>query len=397
MRFPRLALGLATSALVLGTAVPAGAQTYRVEPGDALSTIAASHGVRLDALVAANGITDPNRIRVGQQLVIPPRPGSPARVATPAATTPAATATTYQVRAGDTLGVIASRHRVTVGALASANNLSNPNRIRVGQLLQIPGASGGAPAATPAPSAPAAPKTAPAAPATTYEVRSGDVLSTIARRLGTSVTELVRINALTDPNRIRVGQVLQVPATGRAQTPPPAQPTTPPAPPSAPTPPPASDSGPAPATPTNRYPGLPARLVNSSERMTLIPSFERWATHYGIDVEWLMAVAWLESGWQRTVVSSKGAVGIGQLMPGTSQWLATQVIRIPSLDPWNADDNIRMSAAFLAWLQRHMGSRDLAIAAYYQGPNSVQRNGLFRVTETYLANVNSLIPVFRPA
>jgi mono/diheme cytochrome c family protein len=48
-----------------------GPTTYTIEPGDSLAIIASEHEVALDALIAANGITDPNHIEVGQELVIP--------------------------------------------------------------------------------------------------------------------------------------------------------------------------------------------------------------------------------------------------------------------------------------------------------------------------------------
>lgn len=371
MRFPRLAAGVATSALVLLAAVPAGAATYQVRAGDSLSVIARRHGVAIDALAAANGIRDLNRIREGQVLVIP-------GTATPAPSTAAPSpsgGTTYQVRSGDTLGGIAKRFGQRLDALAAANGITDPNRIRVGQVLQV-GAAGPTPAATPA-----APPTAAAAPSTTYVVRSGDVLSTIARRLGTSTAELVRLNGLANPDRLRIGQVLTVPATGQAA------PTPAPAP--APSAPPASPPG-----SVNRYANLPSRLLASPERLALIPSFERWSAVYGVPVELTMAVAWYESGWQIAATSDKGAMGIGQIMPATATWLSTDIIGEPGLDPRNPDHNIRMTAAFLGWLHGQMGSRDLAIAAYYQGPTSIRRNGLFRVTETYLAGVTGLLPAF---
>ena len=59
--------------------------------------------------------------------------------------------------------------------------------------------------------------TPPPAPRyTTHRVRSGETLSTIARRYGTSVSALMRANALASPNRLRVGQRLRVPARGAA-------------------------------------------------------------------------------------------------------------------------------------------------------------------------------------
>jgi LysM repeat protein len=366
MRFPRLVLVAAVAcAVVVPSVDPAGAETtYQVRSGDSLSVIARRHGVSVDQLVQANRLADPHRIRAGQSLVIPGG-GSPSAPA----------ARTYQVRAGDTLGAIAARHGLRVDAVAAANRLADPNRIRVGQLLHLPGAS--APLASPV-----ATPTAPAAPATTYVVRQGDVLSVIARRLGTTIGELRRLNqAIADPDRIRAGQVLNVPATGQAPAPPAPAPSTPVV---------------SPPGSVNSYPNLPSRLRNNPDRLALIPVFEEWAAVYGVPVELVMAVAWHESGWQAGAISPKGAIGVGQLMPPTAAWLATTIIGDPSLDPHVAAHNIRMAAAFLAWLHAHMGSRDLAVAAYYQGPASVRRNGLFRVTETYLAAVNALVPSFRP-
>jgi LysM repeat protein len=51
------------------------------------------------------------------------------------------------------------------------------------------------------------------APATTYVVRAGDTLSGIARRMGTTVEALQRANGITNPNQIRVGQRLTIPAS----------------------------------------------------------------------------------------------------------------------------------------------------------------------------------------
>ena len=106
------------------------AATYTIKPGDTLGTIAKQHRVSVADLAKANGIRDPNRIYAGQQLVIPgakpgPAPGG-----------------RYTVMSGDTLGAIARRHRVSVAALAKANNLANPNRLAVGQILVVPGVAG---------------------------------------------------------------------------------------------------------------------------------------------------------------------------------------------------------------------------------------------------------------
>ena len=153
---------------------------------------------------------------------------------------------TYIVQPGDTLTLIAQRFGSTVASIVSANNISDPNLIFVGQVLQIPVA--GAPPAPPAPTPPAPPTPAPTPPSITvpagfrlYIVQPADTLAALASRFGTTVQVLVTVNRVPDVNFISVGQVLFVPIkpTIVIPTPPPAPPTppTPPAPPAPPAPP----------------------------------------------------------------------------------------------------------------------------------------------------------------
>ena len=115
----------------------------------------------------------------------------------------------YRVKSGDYLGRIASRHRCTVAQIKRWHNLSS-NNIRVGQRLVIY-RGGSAPASSSSSSSSAQPTSAPAN-ATTYTVKSGDVLGKIAERHGCTVAQLKAWNGLTS-NNIRVGQKLIVSAT----------------------------------------------------------------------------------------------------------------------------------------------------------------------------------------
>lgn len=119
-------------------AVPAPAheqgKTYLVQPGDTLFSIARRFGVSLGALAAANAIVDPTRIFAGQTLIIP---GAGA-LAPSSAPEPPNTSRTHRVQTGENLFRIALRYGVTVQALAAANNLPDPRRISVGQVLVIP-------------------------------------------------------------------------------------------------------------------------------------------------------------------------------------------------------------------------------------------------------------------
>ncbi|PWH19314.1 MAG: M23 family peptidase [Ardenticatenia bacterium] len=123
-------------------------QTYIVQDGDTLSDIALRFGVTVEALISANQIQDPDLIQVGQKLLIPilevekEIAPTPSGDQTDAQTTQAPS--TYQpqvyiVQPGDTLYSIAMRLGVTVEELIEANRLSDPNYLRVGQELRIPG------------------------------------------------------------------------------------------------------------------------------------------------------------------------------------------------------------------------------------------------------------------
>jgi soluble lytic murein transglycosylase-like protein len=108
----------------------------------------------------------------------------------------------------------------------------------------------------------------------------------------------------------------------------------------------------------------------------------------------LEALTWVESGWQRKVVSRTGAVGIGQLMPATIDHVR-MLIGI-KLDPYNADDNIRMSARFLRFLLDGTGNNvSKTLAAYYQGLRSVRTGPVLGETKQYVATVLAFRPFFR--
>ncbi|MEM9407818.1 MAG: LysM peptidoglycan-binding domain-containing protein, partial [Acidobacteriota bacterium] len=123
----------------------------------------------------------------------------------------------YRVRSGDTLGKIAARHRTSVRALQSANNLPRADRIYIGQRLRIPSSSGFGKRMETLTLADlekaAAAESAPTlAEDKTYRVRSGDTLGRIAEREGTTVRALMAANRLGN-TIIRVGQVLRIPSS----------------------------------------------------------------------------------------------------------------------------------------------------------------------------------------
>jgi len=171
----KLVIVLLVIALLAPAAAPASADTtYIVQRGDTLFGIAVRFGVSVAALQAANGISNPNLIFVGQALTIP-GPGGGGNPPPPPP--PPSGGGTYTVAPGDTLNLIALRFGVSVSSLISANGIANPNLIFVGQVLTIPG---GGPAPTPNPTD-AAPPPPPPAGNTHYTVQPGDTLETAVK------------------------------------------------------------------------------------------------------------------------------------------------------------------------------------------------------------------------
>lgn len=110
----------------------------------------------------------------------------------------------YVVQAGNTLSGIAARFGTTVQALAQLNNITNPNLIYVGQVLKIYGNN--------------KVQRGNNNFSTTYVVQSGDTLSGIAARFGTTVQELVQLNDISNPNLIYVGEVLKLPVSNSVKS-----------------------------------------------------------------------------------------------------------------------------------------------------------------------------------
>ena len=183
-----------------GTAAPRGATLPTPPPGIAQTRVAplASGGAPTSAEVAP--------ARLGAATPAPPQSMT---AGAPVATTDTASeaAFTYKVVAGDTLNAIAKKYKTSPAAIIGLNSGLNPNKLSIGQSLTIPGtaSAGSAGTSTTAAATPSSGKT------TTYVVRSGDTLNSIAKRLGVLASALQKANNITNPNRIYVGQQLIVP------------------------------------------------------------------------------------------------------------------------------------------------------------------------------------------
>jgi murein DD-endopeptidase MepM/ murein hydrolase activator NlpD len=230
--------------------------------------------------------------------------------------------------------------------------------------------------------------------AKTYVVQPGDSLWAISRADGLTVNQLAAANNMNPNDVLLIGRQLTIPLGSDADG--------------------TSSSSPAPSAPASGasqstnpetfcstfVPSsgplgvLPTELQNSPDRLALQPLFIEWADHYDLSLPLLEAIAWQESGWQQGVVSSTGAIGAGQIMPGTANFIQDTLIGEP-LDINSISDNIRMSAAFLAYLAGVEGNNPcLTIAAYYEGPYNLGRYGVFQETDAYVASVEALVPEF---
>ena len=174
-----------------------------VEAGDTLSGLARRHGVDVAVLRSANNLSS-DLIRVGQRLKLPRDQqlmvdplyaSAAAELRSLQAGLLASNRTSHTVRSGESLSVIAQRYRVSTRDLQRWNKLSNPNRLRVGQKLTV--------FMSPAPQG-------QRSGSSSYVVRSGDSLWSIARKHKVKLQDLLRWNGLDNTAVIQPGQSLKI-------------------------------------------------------------------------------------------------------------------------------------------------------------------------------------------
>ena len=162
-----------------------GLRIHTVQAGETLQTIAARYGTTWQILTVVNSLPNANFIYAGQRLTI-----STVLPTTP--TTPPATGgpLVHTVLAGETLQTIAARYGTTWQALATANNLVNPNFVYAGQRLNI---------------------TMPPPAPRYHTVQQGEDLYQIALRYGVTVQNLAAVNGIYNINLIYPNQRLIIP------------------------------------------------------------------------------------------------------------------------------------------------------------------------------------------
>ena len=164
---------------------------YRVKSGDSLSVIASQYDMSTKALKDYNQLRS-SSLRVGQKIKVP-------GTMTTAAVKKVVVPTQHKVSSGESLSVIAEKYDRTSKQFEVYNNLSS-SRLLVGQVLKIPGAN----------------YVAPSVPES-HKVKNGESLSVIAYQYGTTSEQLKLHNKLRS-SILFVGQVLKIPTQKVQQT-----------------------------------------------------------------------------------------------------------------------------------------------------------------------------------
>lgn len=202
------ATALSSARVPMATA--ASGQSYTVVKGDSLIGIATRAKVTLGALLKVNNFTKTSVIQPGQVIKLPEG------AVTPSSGAAAPTASTYTVAKGDSLIGIATRAKVTLGALLKVNNFTKTSVIQPGQVIKLPdGATAPATAATAVTATSSTTVQAPAAGAPeklqSYTVQAGDSLTRIAAKAKVTLEALLQANGFSKSSVIHPGQVIDLP------------------------------------------------------------------------------------------------------------------------------------------------------------------------------------------
>lgn len=361
---------------------------HTVAAGDTVSAIAATYGVSTESVLSRNKLSAGSIIHPGKVLTI----SGPA--AAQGATTSSSPATSYTVRAGDTLSGIAAKHKTSLATVLSLNGIDASSVIHPGQKVKV---GGQAVAATP--SSPTQQAAKPSS-GNKYVIKAGDTLSAIAAEHNVGLSALASANG-TDRNApIYPGKTLTIPGASAASNDitviaEAAQAQEAPA---------LADDQRVPSTFLHYT--YPDAVVNDANRnkaaLLAAPSPSRaqmrelvasTAAGMGVDPALAMAFAQQESGFNHQSVSPANAIGTMQVIPDAGEWASGLVGRqLNLLDP---QDNVTAGVAIIQALHRGAPSEDVAIAGYYQGQYSVSVHGLFPDTEIYVAGIKANRELFR--
>ncbi|GGI41137.1 LysM peptidoglycan-binding domain-containing protein [Mammaliicoccus stepanovicii] len=202
MKKKTIAAFVGASVAVAVSSHHAEAATYKVKNGDSLWLIADKHNTTISKIKSLNKLTS-NLIFPNQVLQVP---GTSSATNKPSTNTGTSSTSYYTVKSGDTLSVIAGKYGTTYQKIMSLNGMKN-TIIYPGQKLKVNGtasSTGGSNTGTTTPK--------PSGSTTTYTVKSGDSLSIIAAKYGTTYQKIMSLNGLNN-FIIYPGQKLKVSGT----------------------------------------------------------------------------------------------------------------------------------------------------------------------------------------
>jgi LysM repeat protein len=268
-----------------------------------------------------------------------------AAMALGAASAPAARASVvHEVAPGETLSSIAAIDALSTEELAAANGLSADAELLAGSTLVIPaGGDSGA--------APDSGGGGGSGGGGSYVVAPGDTLSGIAAAEGMSTDELAGANGLSVDAPLLSGTTLTLGGGG------------------------GSSGGGGPVATPDVVTG--DQIAEQAATQDVGPNFAK-------------AVAWQESGWDNSRVSSADARGVMQITPETWDFVQNNLAD-RTLDPYSATDNVRAGATYLGWLFDQTGDDPAStLGGYYQGLGSLRNDGVLPETWRYVDSVLAL-------
>ena len=179
--------------------------TYTVEKGDTIYGIARKFGIKPSVIMDANDLTASSKLYVGQQLKIQ----SSSSKENSRKTFNSKDGTIYTVEKGDSIYKISKKFGVSMQCIREANSLHS-DKLLVGQKLTIPASCEKIQQSSCINLSTGGEKL--------YVVVSGDSISAIAKKFGVKSSDIIRVNNLQNPDKLKVGQQLKIPSKGEVIT-----------------------------------------------------------------------------------------------------------------------------------------------------------------------------------